>query len=256
MEEYARPSHPPGIKNKLTEVASRLQRIWLPCQLRVHWVRLHVPQHPSTACTDTCSDHVHDHVLLDYCDAGPLWDPVSSALFYHFDAASYTLTRLTSPASHAPAGANYTSFLYYTGLWGDAKYPDDAPVQEKVPYFGLTRYNAGPQGPIVKSLLRKGLLPDHPSQKKFIQKLVGVFMAVYPCCLRGWRVWVSLAVVVAVGAGLVVGAKRGIRKMVASRRTRGYDKVNVDVPLDDLETSERIPLYEDGDQGDRTGLPA
>ncbi|KAF4978227.1 hypothetical protein FZEAL_5332 [Fusarium zealandicum] len=79
------------------------------------------------------SDNVHDSVLLDWCDAGQLWDPVLSAYFYHMDPDSQTLTRLFLPGSTSPPDSNLTSFLYYSGIWGDAEYSNDDARQKIVP---------------------------------------------------------------------------------------------------------------------------
>ncbi|KPM39835.1 hypothetical protein AK830_g6718 [Neonectria ditissima] len=122
-------------------------------------------------------DHVHDKVLLDYCDAGQLWDPVLSAYFYHMDPTSFALTRLSPSGATTPPDSNLRSFFYFTGIWGDAEYPGDHDGQKTVPVFGLKRYVSGPQGPIWKQLVRKGLFPDDPEPKQFVQWAVGVFMS-------------------------------------------------------------------------------
>lgn len=112
-------------------------------------------------------DHVHDAVLLDYCDAGQLWDPISSAYFYYFDLVTSKLTRIFLPG--APEESNLSSFLYFSGRWGDLQYPDNHPRQKTVPYFGLKRYVSGPTGPTTKQLVRKGLFPDHQGKKSWLQ---------------------------------------------------------------------------------------
>ncbi|ROV90103.1 hypothetical protein VMCG_09786 [Cytospora schulzeri] len=112
-------------------------------------------------------DQVHDEVLLDYCDAGQLWDPVSSAYFYRLNPVTLELTRIFSPGN--PEASNLTSFLYFAGRWGDVQYPDSHPLQKTVPYFGLKRYVSGPTGPTTKQLVRKGLFPDHRGKKSWLQ---------------------------------------------------------------------------------------
>jgi hypothetical protein len=194
--------------------------------------------------TCPCSDHIHDEVLIDYCDAGPLWDPILSAYFYHLDPTSFTLTRLTTSESSSSNNSSptddLTSFFYYNGLWGDAKYPDSHPLQKTVPYFGLKRFVSGPKGPAVKHLLRKGLAPDHPREKSWVEWAVGVLMSWYPCCLRGWRVWVSLGVFLAMVVLVVVGIVRVVRRFRGPRKGGEYKLVEGDIPLEEMESvSER-----------------
>lgn len=183
------------------------------------------------------SDHVHDSVLLDYCDAGQLWDPVLSAYFYHMNPTSFELTRLFPPGPTTSRDSNLTSFLYFDGIWGDAQYAGDDPRQRTVPVFGLKRYVSGPQGPIFKGLVRKGLFPDNPEPKKFIQLAVGFLMSWYPCCLRGWRLVVSLTVVVACIMLTVVGIRYCVRRY---RMRKGYKRIDAEIPLEDMSLSEDV----------------
>ncbi|KAK1517863.1 uncharacterized protein CCOS01_12120, partial [Colletotrichum costaricense] len=147
------------------------------------------------------SDHVHDSVLLDYCDAGKIWDPVS----------------IFPPG--AEASINLTSFLYYSGIWGDFQYPDDHPRQKIVPYFGLKRYVSGPTGPTTKQLVRKGLFPDHPERKN----------------LLGWRAWVSGIAFIGLLVCIVLGIKRSLKW--ARARKEGYKKIGNEesIPLRELD---------------------
>ncbi|PTB70116.1 hypothetical protein BBK36DRAFT_1173339 [Trichoderma citrinoviride] len=183
-------------------------------------------------------DHVHDSALIDYCDAGRLWDPVLSAYFYHLDPATFKLTHLLQSKSNASTASNLTSFFYYTGLWGDAQYPDSDPRQKTVPHFGLKRFVSGPQGPIVKQLVRKKLSPDHLEKKPWMQWAVVIFMSLYPCCLRGWRVWVSaivaIALVILAVLGVRYGVKYGMRRYVTRK---GYRKLDAEIPLNDMNGS-------------------
>lgn len=173
--------------------------------------------------------------MVDYCDAGTLWDPVLSAYFYVLEPSNFTFTRLfASEPGPSPDSANLTSFLYFTGLWGDAQYPDDHPLQKTVPHFGLKRFVSGPQGPIVKQLVRKGLFPGDRGKKPWMQRVVGVFMFFYPCCVRGWRKWVSLACILAIVVLTILGARFALKRY----RSKGYKKIETDVPLDDLEVAE------------------
>ncbi|KJK77367.1 hypothetical protein H634G_07106 [Metarhizium anisopliae BRIP 53293] len=181
-------------------------------------------------------DQIHDTVLVDYCDAGQLWDPTLSAYFYHLEPTNFTLTRLFPSATALPGTPDLTSFFYFTGIWGDAQYPDDHPLQKTVPYFGLKRFVSGPQGPIVKQLVRKGLFPDQRERKPWLQWAVGVFMSWYPCCIRGWRKWVSCTAVI----GLVVLVALGVRHTVKSYRRKGYKRIESDIPLEDLSERQRL----------------
>ncbi|KAM0251872.1 hypothetical protein ACHAQJ_007985 [Trichoderma viride] len=179
-------------------------------------------------------EHVHDAALIDYCDAGRIWDPALSAYFYHLDPTSFALTRLFTSKSNYSSTSNLTSFFYFTGIWGDAQYPDDDPRQKTVPHFGLKRFVSGPQGPIVKNLVRKGLLPDRRERIPWMQWAVGIFMSWYPCCLRGWRVWVSGVVIVAFVILTVFGVRHGVKKY----RTKGYQKLDTEIPLNDINSGE------------------
>lgn len=51
---------------------------------------------------------------------------------------------------------------------------------------------------------------------------VGVFMTFYPCCIKGWRKWVSLGALVAVFAGMVIGTVVLVRK-IRRRLGKGAD---------------------------------
>lgn len=185
---------------------------------------------------------------MDHCDAGQLWDPVLSAYFYHLEPKSFTLTRLSPRGSDKPIDSNLTSFFYYDGIWGDAQYPEDHPRQKTVPYFGLKRYVSGPQGPAVKQLVRKGLFPDRLRTKSWIEWAVGVFMSVYPCCIRGWRLWVSLVVIIGLVALLVIGIRRGARWYGV--RGKGYKKVETGIPLEDMDSSENL-VFHRGEDNER-----
>lgn len=192
--------------------------------------------------------HFHDSVLRDYCDAGQLWDPVSSAYFYHLDRVTSQLTRMFLPGSQEES--NLTSFLYFSGLWGDFQYPDDHPRQRTVPYFGLKRYVSGPTGPTTKQLVRKGMFPDHREKKSWLQWGVGVFMSLYPCCLRGWRAWVSGTIFIVVLITVVFGIWYAVKKY--RLRRKGYKKINdgEDIPLNNIDDREDGENGENGENGE------
>jgi hypothetical protein len=160
---------------------------------------------------------------------------VSSAYYFSFDPATETVAPLSRPESTTTSPGvttNSTSFFYFDGLWGDAQWPDSDPRQKTVPYFGIKRYTSGPTGPAFKQLVRKGLVPDHRSKDPWIKWAVGVFMSVYPCCIRGWRIWVSSGVLVFVLVSVVLGLRYSIRRYRA--RKRGYKRINAEIPMADL----------------------
>ncbi|KAI4112598.1 MAG: hypothetical protein LQ345_006277 [Seirophora villosa] len=103
----------------------------------------------------------HDHTipgfnlpqgpLEDDTDQGTLWDPIASAYFYSYNAASDSFT--------AYDGTSPTNWLQYVGRWGDQQYPDSDPRQDKI--FGISqtaKYSSGPTGPRDKSLNRSETL--------------------------------------------------------------------------------------------------
>lgn len=184
-------------------------------------------------------DHVHDSVLVDHCDAGQLWDPVLSAYFYRLvDPITLKLARMLPPGSLATS--NLTSFLYFSGLWGDFQYPDDHPDQKTVPYFGLKRYVSGPTGPTTKQLVRKGLSPDHPERKSWVQWGVHIFMSLYPCCLRGWRAWLSGMIFIVILVSIAYGVFMAVKRFRSMKM--GYERVEtgVDIPLNSLDYRDNI----------------
>ncbi|WQF86437.1 Putative vacuolar protein sorting-associated protein [Colletotrichum destructivum] len=201
----------------------------------------------------TPGDQIHNAVLIDYCDEGKRWDPVLSAYFYRFDADSFTLTRLDPPDESYPTPpppSNLTSFFYYSGRWGDASYPDSDPRQETVPRFKLRRFQTGPTGPRHKHLVRKGLKPDQRRKMGWMEWGVGVYMSLYPCCLRGWRAWVSMGLVGALVSAAVVGVVVGVRRY----RTKKYRRLQADdIPLDDWALEDDALLSSSEDEGSQKG---
>ncbi|KAM3519925.1 hypothetical protein MY4038_009625 [Beauveria bassiana] len=158
----------------------------------------------SHASYPASGEQTHDSVLFDYCDSGMLWDPVLSAYLFHLDPDSFRLTRL-SPSKSNLATSNLTSFFYFDGIWGDHEYAQDDPRQHKVPWVGLKRFVAGPQGPAYKGLVRKGLFPDGHGGKNLLQWAAAAFMALYPNYFRAWRKWITMSVIVVLVTVLVVG---------------------------------------------------
>ena len=92
--------------------------------------------------------------LVDYTDAGVLWDPTLSAYYYSYDVDSniYTAYDASYP----------TNWLYYIGQWGDEQYPTSDPRQMEL--FGISataKYTSGPTGPEDKDLNRTSVCPDN-----------------------------------------------------------------------------------------------
>ncbi|ETS74064.1 hypothetical protein PFICI_13930 [Pestalotiopsis fici W106-1] len=183
----------------------------------------------------SAGDHVHDSVLLDYCDAGQLWDPVSSAYFYHLEPVTFELTRMF--LFDPPKESNLTSFVYFSGLWGDLQYEDEDTRQSTVPYFGLKRYVSGPSGPITKHLVRRGLFPDQRERKSWLQWGIGIFMSLYPCCLRGWKAWASGTMIIVILIVIVIMVRYAVKQ--SQLKGRGYKKIESteDIPPNDIENS-------------------
>ncbi|KAF4890928.1 putative vacuolar protein sorting-associated protein TDA6 [Colletotrichum fructicola] len=201
---------------------------------------------------DGAALQVHNAALVDYCDEGEKWDPVLSAYFYRFHADSFTVTRIEPPEQSFPklaSDANLTSLFYYTGRWGDLQWPDSDPRQETVPRFGLKRFESGPTGPRRKHLVRKGLKPDHRRKMGWTEWAVGIYMAWYPCCLKGWRKWVLFGGFVVILSAVVVGIVIGVRRY----RRRKYQRLQAeDIPLDDWVLDEDS-LLSSSDEDDEIG---
>ncbi|KIX97520.1 uncharacterized protein Z520_06972 [Fonsecaea multimorphosa CBS 102226] len=151
--------------------------------------------------------HVHDEALIDIADKGRMWDPVKLAYFYHYDPQTETFTA-------ADPGTDPTDWLAFNGNWGDKQYPDPDPRQETVPYFGLKKFNNGPNGPKFKHLVRKGLMPDVKEKPNLMKTLVHWYMGMYGCCLKGinpWVVIISLLLILAVSIALCVFTFKRVR---------------------------------------------
>lgn len=189
--------------------------------------------------------------MFDYCDEGKKWDPVLSAYFYRFDPATFTLTRLIPPneESLSPPSSNLTSFFYFTGLWGDQRWPDSDPRQFTTPRFGLKRYRSGPTGPRHKHLVRKGLTPDQMRKLGWMEWSVGIYMSLYPCCLKGWRAWITTGVIVVVLSCVVLGIRLACRRM--RRKIGTYKKLHSEeMQLDEWSREEEEGLFSSDDDSD------
>ncbi|KAK7423560.1 hypothetical protein QQX98_001018 [Neonectria punicea] len=181
---------------------------------------------------------IHNIALLDYCDEGQMWDPILSAYFYRFDPPSFKLTRLSPPdqESSSPPSSNLTSFFYFTGHWGDIQYPDSDPRQEHTPHFGLRRFQTGPTGPRMKHLVRKGLKPDQRRKISWKEWAVATYLNLYPHFLKGWRKWFSLAFIIIVLVGIILGIRYAVKKFGTFG---GYRKLHAEsIPLDDWRREE------------------
>ena len=93
-----------------------------------------------------------DGLIVDYTDAGTLWDPTLSAYYYSYDATSSAFT------SYDTSGDTPVNWLYYNGTWGDEQYPDSDKRQKK--FFGQPKYASGPTGPEDKQLNRANVCPS------------------------------------------------------------------------------------------------
>ncbi|SPJ74239.1 uncharacterized protein FTOL_03969 [Fusarium torulosum] len=196
---------------------------------------------------------VHNAALVDYCDEGKIWDPVQSAYFYRFDPRTFSITPIISPfqPSTTEPAQNLTSWFDFLGHWGDIKYPDSDPRQETVPHFGLKRFNSGPNGPRYKHLVRNGLVRDHPRKMGLKEWVVGVFMAWYPCCIKGWRLWRSLGIMAVVVSIFVLAIIFGVRRYKVWRQRTVYSRLREEgIPMEELRREEEFLLASD-DEDDK-----
>lgn len=91
-------------------------------------------------------------LLTDYTDKGTLWDPLSSAYIYSFNANA------NSYAAYDPSYP--TAWLQYLGKWGDEQYPNSDPRQHEIFGIGATaEFAGGPTGPEDKQLNRVEVCP-------------------------------------------------------------------------------------------------
>jgi hypothetical protein len=103
----------------------------------------------------------HDHVipnfnlpggvLVDETDRGIFWDPLLGAYYYKYDAGANSFT--------AYDGSAPTSWLKFSGRWGDQEYPTSDKRQFKI--FGQAKFVDGPTGPADKQLNRSNVCPDN-----------------------------------------------------------------------------------------------
>lgn len=195
---------------------------------------------------------MHNAVLIDYCDEGKRWDPVLSAYFYRFDPKTYTLSTLSPPGrpSTSPPSQNLTSFFYFNGHWGDWQYPNDDPRQETIPKFKIKRWQTGPTGPRHKHLIRRGLKPDHPRPISWTEWAVGIYMKLYPCCLKGWRAWFTTGVIIVLLSGIVMAFVVAVRLCRGYRQAR-YTRLQAEeIPMEEWQRDEEAYLSaSDDDEG-------
>lgn len=105
----------------------------------------------------------HDHTipglnlpagpLEDFTSQGPLWDPTLNTYTFSFNPASSTLT------PYDPATPS--SWIRFSGQWGDQQLPDDAKGQYVI--FGQAKFVGGPTGPAAKDLGRSNVCPGSVS---------------------------------------------------------------------------------------------
>ncbi|KAK9900798.1 hypothetical protein P389DRAFT_193045 [Cystobasidium minutum MCA 4210] len=130
------------------------------------------------ACYAMPGTQVYDDFLTDQTDAGTMWDISSNYRGYLFDSSNGQFTFLNSSSTPSSAGsvsnndqsstgeagevedeiAEGTSWLTFTGYWGDKQFDEDDSRQFCV--FGHCRYTDGPLGPYLKNLGRKEVCQD------------------------------------------------------------------------------------------------
>ena len=158
----------------------------------------------------SAGSHIHDEALIDIADKGRLWDPIKLAYFYTYHLETEVFTA-------AEPGTAPVDWLYFNGKWGDQKYPDSDPRQLTVPYFGLKKFDNGPNGPKFKHLERKNLVPDEKPKTPLMKTLVHWYMGWYGCCLKGinpWVVVVLLLIALAVMVAFCVCSVRLVRPLL------------------------------------------
>lgn len=149
------------------------------------------------------------------------------------------------PGSDETPPAGVDAFIHYKGIWGDEQYPDSHPEQKTIPYFGLKRFVSGPTGPIMKALIRKDIAPA-PFSRSWMEWAVRSLMWWYPCCIRGWRKWISLTFFVL----LLVLFGFGIRYAIMKRfKRKDYVKLDAEIPLEDLASARSSSSSNRGHRG-------
>jgi hypothetical protein len=106
----------------------------------------------------TVGQHSHDipyHMLSDFTDRGPLWDPAQNYLAYKYNDQQQLLY---GNGSHCGREEEYGQWLKFTGHWGDKKLAPEDPRQRYHPFEW--RMIDGPLGPLSKNLHR-----DSPCQR-------------------------------------------------------------------------------------------
>ncbi|RMD43433.1 hypothetical protein DV735_g1781, partial [Chaetothyriales sp. CBS 134920] len=120
---------------------------------------LNFPARGSHANYPTAGQHDHTipgldlpvGALLEYTSEGTLWDPLSQALYYHYNVSTSTF---------CPLNGQPTGFLPFRGHWGDPQLPDSNANQ--VNFFGFRKYTGGPTGPEDKNLNRSEVCQSSP----------------------------------------------------------------------------------------------
>ncbi|KAF2625693.1 hypothetical protein BU25DRAFT_345322, partial [Macroventuria anomochaeta] len=102
-------------------------------------------------------------LLVDYCNDGPLFDPLLTSYAYSCDLASVQGKETESMSPFEPL-TSYTpapGWLRFKGHWGDQAYPDDDPRQKGNGLLGFHKFGDGPTGPAFKALNRKRTWPEN-----------------------------------------------------------------------------------------------
>lgn len=78
-------------------------------------------------------------------------------------------------------------------------------------------------------------MPDQRRKIGWLEWAVTLYMRLYPCCVKGWRAWISLGVVVSIVLVIVLGIKISLKRY----RSRGYRRVQAeDIQLDEWQREE------------------
>lgn len=100
----------------------------------------------------TVGQHSHDipyHMLSDFTDRGPLWDPSKNYVAYTYDGTNVTFANGTEAGREERFG----EWLMFKGHWGDKQLSPEDPRQRFSPF--QWKYIDGPLGPITKNLMRQ-----------------------------------------------------------------------------------------------------
>ena len=92
-------------------------------------------------------------ILSDFTDRGALWNPTKNYLGYTFDGKRVYPCRNNANNEHKGREIRYGNWLSFTGCWGDKQLLSNDSRQEYL-LIGGHKYINGPEGPLLKNLLR------------------------------------------------------------------------------------------------------